>query len=73
MVNHNVINLKPGVDGLFVVRDKNRNILATTTFLERAHKIRKVLYVRENRFSDVMPFKPRNGMEMEIGKKLMVR
>lgn len=73
MVNPHAINLKPGIDGLFVVRDKNRNILATTTFLTRANAIRKVLYVRENRFSDVMPFKPRNGMEMEIGKKLMIK
>jgi hypothetical protein len=73
MVNSHGMNLKPGVDGLFVVRDKNHKILATTTFLTRANAIRKALYARENRFSDVLPFKPRNGMELEIGKKLMIK
>lgn len=66
-------NPKNEQDKLFVVRDKSRNIIATTPSRDRAKEIRQVMYLRERRFTDVMPFRPRNKMEEEIGSKLMVK
>jgi hypothetical protein len=60
--------MKAGEHGLFVIRLKNKQIVAMTSDLERARRIRTTLYTREKKFSDVMPFRARNQMEREFAK-----
>ena len=57
---------------LWAVRDMNRNLIAITEDEGRARKIRTILYTRDSRFSNVMPFKARNKMEQGMKDKFKV-